>query len=77
MECLNDTKLTLPGGPVMQLSSLKASLEEDQSPIMRRIFSFLFPFGPGWNSGKLSIDSDEEVLTNSVTVVLGTFYISS
>ncbi|KAI0703453.1 ZIP zinc transporter-domain-containing protein [Cytidiella melzeri] len=36
--------------PVKQLSSLKAALEEGESPIMRQIFSWLFPFGPAWNS---------------------------
>ncbi|KAI0346516.1 Zinc/iron permease [Trametopsis cervina] len=36
--------------PVRELSALKAQLEEGQSPIMRQIFAWLFPFGPGWNS---------------------------
>ncbi|KAF7791189.1 hypothetical protein EIP86_002202 [Pleurotus ostreatoroseus] len=36
--------------PVQQLSVLKHELEANQSPIMRTVFSFLFPFGPGWNS---------------------------
>ncbi|TFK49616.1 Zinc/iron permease [Heliocybe sulcata] len=36
--------------PVVQLSSLKARLAEGESPIMRQIFAWLFPFGPGWNS---------------------------
>ncbi|KAI0084036.1 ZIP zinc transporter-domain-containing protein [Irpex rosettiformis] len=36
--------------PVKQLSVLKTELEEGQSPIMRQVFSWLFPFGPGWNS---------------------------
>ncbi|KAI0661589.1 Zinc/iron permease [Cubamyces menziesii] len=36
--------------PVQQLSALKEELEAAQSPIMRQVFSWLFPFGPGWNS---------------------------
>ncbi|KAI3607781.1 zip zinc transporter [Moniliophthora roreri] len=36
--------------PVQQLSALKVQLEEEESPIMRKIFAILFPFGPAWNS---------------------------
>jgi len=36
--------------PVQQLSAIKHELEAAQSPIMRQVFSWLFPFGPGWNS---------------------------
>ncbi|KAG7089378.1 hypothetical protein E1B28_011068 [Marasmius oreades] len=36
--------------PVKQLSALKIHLEEQESPIMRKIFAVLFPFGPAWNS---------------------------
>ncbi|KAH9902887.1 Zinc/iron permease [Cubamyces lactineus] len=36
--------------PVQQLGALKEELEAAQSPIMRQVFSWLFPFGPGWNS---------------------------
>ncbi|KZT73638.1 Zinc/iron permease [Daedalea quercina L-15889] len=36
--------------PVVQLSKLKEELEAAQSPIMRQVFAWLFPFGPGWNS---------------------------
>jgi len=36
--------------PVVQLSELKQELEAAQSPIMRQVFAWLFPFGPGWNS---------------------------
>ncbi|KAI9000622.1 Zinc/iron permease [Trametes punicea] len=36
--------------PVKRLSALKEELEASQSPIMRQVFSWLFPFGPGWNS---------------------------
>ncbi|KAF5340914.1 hypothetical protein D9758_012180 [Tetrapyrgos nigripes] len=35
---------------VQQLSSLKLGMEEGESPIMRKIFAWLFPFGPAWNS---------------------------
>ncbi|KAH9856565.1 Zinc/iron permease [Lenzites betulinus] len=37
-------------GPIQQLSALKEELEAEQSPIMRQVFAWLFPFGPGWNS---------------------------
>ncbi|KAI0649363.1 ZIP-like iron-zinc transporter [Trametes meyenii] len=36
--------------PVKALGVLKEELEAAQSPIMRQVFSWLFPFGPGWNS---------------------------
>ncbi|KAF9267967.1 Zip-domain-containing protein [Marasmius fiardii PR-910] len=36
--------------PVKQLTALKVDLEEQESPIMRKIFAMLFPFGPAWNS---------------------------
>jgi len=36
--------------PVKQLSALKHAIEDQESPIMRQIFSWLFPFGPAWNS---------------------------
>ncbi|KDQ57365.1 hypothetical protein JAAARDRAFT_207643 [Jaapia argillacea MUCL 33604] len=36
--------------PVVQLSTLKAEIEAATSPIMRQVFAWLFPFGPGWNS---------------------------
>ncbi|KAJ7761995.1 ZIP-like iron-zinc transporter [Mycena maculata] len=36
--------------PVWRLSLLKAALEEEQSPLMRKVFAVLFPFGPAWNS---------------------------
>ncbi|CDO74899.1 hypothetical protein BN946_scf184988.g6 [Trametes cinnabarina] len=39
--------------PVKQLSALKEEIEAAQSPIMRQVFSWLFPFGPGWNSVSL------------------------
>jgi zinc transporter 7 len=36
---------------VRKLSAVKESIEEgEESPIMRQVFAFLFPFGPGWNS---------------------------
>ncbi|OCH94394.1 Zinc/iron permease [Obba rivulosa] len=36
--------------PVQQLGALKRELEAAQSPVMRQVFAWLFPFGPGWNS---------------------------
>ncbi|KAH7913537.1 ZIP-like iron-zinc transporter [Hygrophoropsis aurantiaca] len=36
--------------PVQKLSALKIDMEEKASPIMRQVFAWLFPFGPGWNS---------------------------
>ncbi|KIY65158.1 ZIP-like iron-zinc transporter [Cylindrobasidium torrendii FP15055 ss-10] len=36
--------------PVQQLSELKIALEDQASPVMRKVFDVLFPFGPGWNS---------------------------
>jgi hypothetical protein len=36
--------------PVWRLSLLKTSLEADESPVLRKIFAWLFPFGPAWNS---------------------------
>lgn len=35
---------------VQKLSQLKEHLEDEESPIMRQVFAWLFPFGPGWNS---------------------------
>ncbi|KAK7463403.1 hypothetical protein VKT23_006757 [Stygiomarasmius scandens] len=35
---------------VQQLRSLKLAMEEGESPVMRQIFAWLFPFGPAWNS---------------------------
>ncbi|THH27861.1 hypothetical protein EUX98_g6317 [Antrodiella citrinella] len=36
--------------PVRQLDTLKRALEDEQSPVMRQVFAWLFPFGPAWNS---------------------------
>ncbi|KAJ7261763.1 ZIP zinc transporter-domain-containing protein [Mycena haematopus] len=36
--------------PVWRLSLLKSTLESQQSPLMRQVFAWLFPFGPAWNS---------------------------
>ncbi|KAJ6513005.1 ZIP-like iron-zinc transporter [Mycena sanguinolenta] len=36
--------------PVWRLSLLKSTLEAEQSPLMRKVFAWLFPFGPAWNS---------------------------
>lgn len=35
---------------VEKLSALKIAVEDEASPIMRQVFAWLFPFGPGWNS---------------------------
>ena len=36
--------------PIQQLSVLKQTMEAQHSPVLRTIFSWLFPFGPAWNS---------------------------
>ncbi|KAL4072708.1 Zinc/iron permease [Scleroderma yunnanense] len=36
--------------PVERLSELKIAVEDSESPIMRQVFAWLFPFGPGWNA---------------------------
>jgi len=36
--------------PIQRLSVLKQTLEAQHSPVMRIVFSWLFPFGPAWNS---------------------------
>ncbi|KAJ7707468.1 ZIP-like iron-zinc transporter [Mycena rosella] len=36
--------------PVWRLSLLKSALEAEQSPVLRNIFAWLFPFGPAWNA---------------------------
>lgn len=36
--------------PIKKLSALKAALEDEESPLLRKIFAILFPFGPAWNS---------------------------
>lgn len=33
-----------------KLSALKIAVEEQESPIMRQVFAWLFPFGPAANS---------------------------
>jgi solute carrier family 39 (zinc transporter), member 7 len=35
---------------VRRLTELKEELEEDASKLTRQVFSWLFPFGPAWNS---------------------------
>jgi len=35
---------------VEKLSDLKRIVEDEESPIMRQVFGWLFPFGPGWNA---------------------------
>ncbi|KAF8206189.1 ZIP-like iron-zinc transporter [Mycena galopus ATCC 62051] len=36
--------------PVWRLGLIKSTLEAEQSPFMRKVFAWLFPFGPAWNS---------------------------
>ncbi|KAJ7679016.1 Zinc/iron permease [Mycena polygramma] len=36
--------------PVWRLGLIKSTLEAEQSPFMRKVFTWLFPFGPAWNS---------------------------
>ena len=40
---------------VEKLSDLKRAVEDNESPIMRQVFSWLFPFGPAWNAGLLFV----------------------
>ncbi|KAG6902853.1 hypothetical protein C0995_010738 [Termitomyces sp. Mi166 len=35
---------------IKNLSSLKDVVEEGESPLLRQVFAWLFPFGPAWNS---------------------------
>ncbi|KAK0469583.1 ZIP-like iron-zinc transporter [Desarmillaria tabescens] len=50
----NDTIITVDSihhcASVQQLSAIKIAAEAQESPIMRKIFAWLFPFGPAWNS---------------------------
>ncbi|KAJ2928372.1 hypothetical protein H1R20_g8732, partial [Candolleomyces eurysporus] len=54
--------------PVESLSALKIALEDEESPIMRKVFAVLFPFGPAWNSilGTFYISSDEPSIPNFI-----------
>ncbi|KAF8071777.1 ZIP-like iron-zinc transporter [Lyophyllum atratum] len=36
--------------PVQKLGALKQAIEERESPVLRQVFAWLFPFGPAWNS---------------------------
>jgi solute carrier family 39 (zinc transporter), member 7 len=36
--------------PIQKLNALKIAMDEQDSPIMRQVFTWLFPFGPAWNS---------------------------
>ena len=36
--------------PMRKLNALKIAMDEQESPIMRQVFMWLFPFGPAWNS---------------------------
>lgn len=35
---------------IKKLTSLKNVIDEGESPLLRQVFAWLFPFGPGWNS---------------------------
>ncbi|KAJ3999752.1 ZIP-like iron-zinc transporter [Lentinula boryana] len=35
---------------IQQLDALKLDIEGEEFPIMRKVFAWLFPFGPAWNS---------------------------
>jgi len=48
--CLSRSFAMLSGASVQKLSLLKTTIEDQESPIMRQIFEFLFPFGPAWNA---------------------------
>lgn len=39
---------------IEKLSELKIAVDDTESPIMRQVFAWLFPFGPGWNAGRLA-----------------------
>ncbi|SJL09840.1 related to putative zinc transporter [Armillaria ostoyae] len=53
-DLVNDTIITVDSihhcASVQQLSAIKIAAEDHESPIMRKIFAWLFPFGPAWNS---------------------------
>jgi solute carrier family 39 (zinc transporter), member 7 len=51
--CEQDTDIQACA-PVRQLGALKEQLEEGESPVLRQVFAWLFPFGPAWNSGMCS-----------------------
>ncbi|KAF8655052.1 hypothetical protein AX16_003253 [Volvariella volvacea WC 439] len=36
--------------PVLKLNKLKHIVDSSESPVMRQVFDWLFPFGPAWNS---------------------------
>ncbi|PBK75866.1 Zip-domain-containing protein [Armillaria solidipes] len=53
-DLVNDTIITVDSihhcASVQQLSAIRIAAEDHESPIMRKIFAWLFPFGPAWNS---------------------------
>ncbi|KAL1705114.1 ZIP zinc transporter-domain-containing protein [Schizophyllum commune] len=54
IETLEDVRVleseVMQTAPVQKLSQLQAALNAEESPIMRQVFSVLFPFGPALNS---------------------------
>ncbi|KAL1711710.1 ZIP zinc transporter-domain-containing protein, partial [Schizophyllum commune] len=54
IETLEDVRVLeseiMQTAPVQKLSQLQAALTAEESPIMRQVFSVLFPFGPALNS---------------------------
>ncbi|KAI5836367.1 Zinc/iron permease [Schizophyllum commune Tattone D] len=54
IETLEDVRVLeseiMQTAPVQKLSQLQAALNAEESPIMRQVFSVLFPFGPALNS---------------------------
>ena len=49
-------------GAVEALSAIKEEVEEGSSPLMRQVFAWLFPFGPGWNSGAYAWSMRNDIL---------------
>jgi zinc transporter 7 len=53
---------------VQKLSALRVAIEEKESPIMRQVFAWLFPFGPAWNSSTYAAYAFPHVDTTSGNV---------
>jgi hypothetical protein len=60
---------------VQKLSALKKTLDEQESPIMRTVFAWLFPFGPAWNSilGTFYISSSVICLFHALSELNGVY----
>jgi solute carrier family 39 (zinc transporter), member 7 len=58
---------------VQKLSALKNALDEQESPIMRKVFAWLFPFGPAWNSiiGTFYISSSVHSSLRALSQLIG------